>query len=889
MTWVASIYNYLLSLLQQHAAAFTPEFSFTVPIDPARLNSSQIFKVSATLEFCRQASLVNGELATSAGVTRVASALAPWTGSLTTNEKNTAAYHHFMAAAGRQSSTLSASSDTTEQREMGAFAAAFKSAFATLGGSALEITSSSDRDTFSTSASDNVWAVQLGNQNTQNDISFTIQNENNPTLYAPRPISNTLQSRAQTAVIPYETGKVLLPSDPPRFKSFTDIDLDQWMRFTLSQVDELLSPKFVAPAQVLRQKTGLDLMQNVLDAKKNLAIGLKSAMIPVFAQETVAEKEKASIQETFFQTMLGTLSKFYAVKAGIQFQAQVNAAIQKQSESTQPPRLFGDIVMLPTQSGEATPLGNISLSSPKLDLKFAQQTEEPSYLSFLLSSSAIIAKKVALNLQYNGQYIEHQIGHLHGIEGYLPSSWLSFANNTQATTWPLTRSLGEFLVPIVLREFPPTPTLVVQDNIDFGPVSDADTLANLTVWNYSFIYSQHIHALQNAVHGTLEFNITFQSSPTALTAVQRDLFDNLAQFTQEYPRVHSDLNTYLATMAIETSDPTQIKNASTALESAANIIQWVADSVKSNLNIQSRAMFLKAASLPPYLFTLTEDQVEKTNPDHTTVWALQVTVKLQQDPPLRVGSPWVQIQPEIYTCEPDSSNGDRTYTFFYKDKKTGAYLEAATAMTIAERQFILPDMGMLERQDVQTTIFLARNEELIDGKPTAAPFIYTTPPISFIAPLLPSKQVDTPINLALIDAVSPDVPVTRSLTSQLTVFFCALFANAGTDQVTLEMTTYYEYSFTPDLPKVSLPLSLMPPMLITLPGGTGSGETLDSMIAQQVAGINAWFKANTPDETNGTLYFNLTIMSTLTENPMPLLKLTAAYVNLEDLDPKPGK
>ena len=920
IVWVESIYNFLLSLLpgasstvKQKAADFNPEFSLTIDVDISQLNGDEIFKVSTYLNFTRSAALVDGELSTSAGVTAVSSALAPWTGSLTKNEVTTEAHKRFMAAAGIIPPDTKDSD--SEQRELSAFAAAFKTAFASISGVSLEITTSSDRDIFSSTSTGCIWAVQFGGKDTEKDISYVIENEGNPKLYAPRPISNKLESKPNTPIIPYETGKVISLEDQPQYKTFTSVDLDQWMSYTLGQVDELLSPKFVAPALVLKEKTGSDTMQKVLDAKKHLASGLKTTMIPVYADETADDPEKESIRETFYQTMLGTLSNFYSVKAGIQFKADVNAAIKKQADAVEPPRLYGDIGVQGTGHEGSDILKNISLSSPKLQLKFKDQDDnDPRYLSFLLSSTAITADLVTLNLDYNGQYIEHQVGQLKGIDGYQPSSWLSFVNNTQDDSWPLTKPLGKFDVPIVLREFPATPTLVEQDVVsnlsspcytpansaaaatagsgdDCSRPGDYNPLTAITLWNYGFTYSQRVHTFQDKVHCKLVFNIQFQSNDAFLGAGERDLFDNLAEFTQVYPGIHQDLDTYLATLEFATTDKTRIDNAQAALESAANIIQWVADSVNNSLSLQSVSKFLKTTSLPAYEFSLAENKIQKTDPDGTIVKALEVTVELGQDPPARVSTPLVQIEPDTYECEPEPGNGDKTYKFCYKDKKTGKYLEAKTALSIAERQFVLPDMGILERQDVETSIYLKRNEEF-GGRYAADPFVYTTPTVHFTNPLLPTLQFNEPINLATIYAKSKSEPVTRSLTCQLTVFYKALFQNTVTDNVSIEMTVHYEYAISSQVQKIQLPVELMPPTLTDLTGSASGSDPqplpLDKVIADQVKGIDTWFKTHKPKETDGSLVFNVTIMSTLTAKPMPLLKLTNLYVDLDNLEPKPG-
>ena len=194
-------------------------------------------------------------------------------------------------------------------------------------------------------------------------------------------------------------------------------------------------------------------------------------------------------------------------------------------------------------------------------------------------------------------------------------------------------------MPIVLREFPDTPTLVNQEELSElasscdQPMIDAldnsvfdlllttgecnktkegtyDPLATATRWNYAFEYSMHVHRQQDRICGEISFNIS--DSPDlmamAIDAPQRDLFDNLAQFTQVYPQVQADLNTFLLPIDIGTKDHTTLQNAQFALESAATMINWIADSFKES---EELLMSLAHQGMAPIKFTISEDGVEK--------------------------------------------------------------------------------------------------------------------------------------------------------------------------------------------------------------------------------------------------------------------------------------
>jgi LysM repeat protein len=881
VAWVTAIYEWLVGLspVARAAGALDPTLELIAPLDAGQVNAAQIFMVTAAFTIARDPRLVNGALDGVAGVARAVSQLAPATGSLT--------------------------GDDGELRDLTVFGAELTRALAAPGVS-YRVAAGSTRNAFTSGDARDVWAVQLGTAPGQ-PISYQIENPGAPIQYAPRPIANQLVSKPRTPIIPYTTGTVISPDDPSTDRAFTSIDLDQWMSSTLGKIDALLTPRYVAPAQILRDKTGTDAMQRVLDAKQALAGALARAMIAVFADETPSESQLVAIREMFYQRMLGALSTFYTVRAGLQFQAAVTSAIRPLPTDELPPQLYGEIVM----NGGGAPIGaagSLSLSSPKLTLDLAggpaSQTHD---LSFLLSSAGLDARKVTLDLTFQGQAIEHEIGQLAGIEGYRPSSWLSFADASSDPSWPLTRPLGEFETPIVLRAFPETPVLLAQELAGaitcpcYQPAhaetaravaSDGcprpgsyDPLDGLTRWSYRVRYAMQAHRTQDAVHGTITFNVTAMAQARRALADARDLFDNLAQFVDVYPAVLADLDRYLSPIDVGTQDETQIANAEAALLSAAAMVQWIADSVPIGVAIPAARMTLSAA--PPVGFVLSQDGVVKTGASGDVV-ALRVTLALTAALPARVGTPFVEVEPKTFECEPDGSDGPDRWSFVYKDRVTGAYLTLERGLAIAARGVVVPDLELLERQDATASIYLARNEDLIPDRPIAPPFIYQTPVVELPAPLQPTIDHDEPVNIAAIDAVAPDQPVARSLACQLAVLYDALFAQAGTDTVTLALTMYYEYAMHTGLSKIRLPVYLQPPTLLALTGDGAGAMPIADLIARQVKATEDWFADHTPDQTGGTLLLDLSVMSNLTVQPMPLLRLRALYLDLAQVVPPLG-
>jgi hypothetical protein len=893
--WADSILTYLKDRRDGKTPAPPDEYISGLPLDLAKVSTDEIFKLTTTLTLSRDSHLIAGELATVAGVAAAATQLAPYTGPLTTDEQN-----------------------PLPQRKLTGFATHFAAALGSDSGSGYRIATGSDRDVFTGGGKSPLWVVQLGGRAAGRPISYTIANPGVPAVFAPRPVSNVLKSKTNTPIIPYKTGCVIdvqADADP---RSFLSIDLDKWLALTLGYIDELLSPRYASPAEILwaRLKATMpdqpwpDALQAVLDAKKLLASNLRSAMIAVYDGEKTDDQQLNDIREAFYQSMLGTISQFYGVKAGVQFKADVNAAIRNDHDWKHVPRVYGDVRMKQLlakdernpESAQTPARSSISVSSPKLDLKFNGSPSLPGspYLSMLVTTTAVDEKKITLNLDYNGQYIEHEIGELPSIPDYRPSSWLSFVEIDQPL--PLSADLGQFDVPIVLREFPATPNVVNQQQLEapdspcyqrtvgpdlsgspsallLGDVVCAkdgsyDPIGAVTRWHYAFDYTLQIHHDQDEIHGTISFNIAASGDAIAQHVPRRDLFDNLAQFVQVYPAVQADLNTFLVPIDVSSSDITALKNAQAALQSAAEMIKWVAETASMSVALDEAVGASSADK--SVAFRISED-VFKTD----TVGALKITISLAAELPSRVGSPFVESPAAGYTCE-RVPNGDPKMLIFRYKSADGKYLLAADARTIPGRRFVLPDLNILERQDAQTEIYLTRNADIIPDRTIAEPFIYTTPRVTFENPLHPTLVIGDAINLATIFATDPNQPVTRTLQCHLSLLYEALFSNAGTNSVTMQMSLYYEYSINDGIDPIRLPVFLMPPTSTAILNGGGT-DTLADVIVRQVAGWDTWFTTYTPEKAGGTLRFDLTAMSNLTRQPMPILRLTGLYVPLDAL------
>ncbi len=204
--------------------------------------------------------------------------------------------------------------------------------------------------------------------------------QSQPKVFAPRPISNVLKSKLKTPIIEYKSGKVIREDDDSQEVTFVSIDLDEWMRTTIGYIDELLTPKCVSRAEFLRKNIKRvpippdyvslaeilckkqkpvtpptpwgDALQEVLTAKEHLADKLRMVMT-VYEGETANAQQLDDIQKAFYKRMLGTMGQFYFVKAGIQFNSEVNVAIKQLPQAVGCEIEFKPLLAADTNRGSA--------------------------------------------------------------------------------------------------------------------------------------------------------------------------------------------------------------------------------------------------------------------------------------------------------------------------------------------------------------------------------------------------------------------------------------------------------------------------------------------------------------------------------------------------------
>ncbi|WP_438425672.1 LysM peptidoglycan-binding domain-containing protein [Aquimarina macrocephali] len=930
--WIASIYLFLANRSLGEITTATPDGDHTISfdIDAAQVNTDQIFRLELSFTIERIGGSISGDFETTGGIKSASTSIPPLS----------------KAEAGK----------TTGLED---FAAGFETALSKNDVYQLKVTSGVDRDeNLSNAGGTEIWATRLG-LDSATSIGYEVNDTSNPVIFAPKPISNKLETKDHIPIYYFNPKTGIDFSTPSTYTDFKNIDMDLWGKQIFSSIDDVLTPEFTAAIQLVDNFGSTTFLTDMLANKKRLAEILKLSMVPVFAGQTA---DTSNIQETFLQQLLVKLSNAYTTRAGIQFAATVQADTVPEDADT--PQLYGNInlnfvfmgVELDQEEAtivylffsnfmskeEAEKIGNytvsddinvlnasllsennrivrlklsadavidktivtitdtlfdevgnvitpplshtvqknvdggnfsssFSLSSPKLALSESKDAKLP----FLLSSPDIIRgtenevlSYVDLDITYAGFAIEHQISSVPGIEDYKASSWLSFISKSK--TNPLETSLGNFKVPLILRSFPTAPAMVKQEG-SYPYTTNTNTVVDILNWNYQITYSQSFHYPQDQVDFEILFNVQ-ENIAKALVSFE-DAFAQMAEFISVFPNINQVFNDTLIKIDATTTDASQFESAAVALSSYNKMVSKMADAAENSngfaLNTFNE-LLKQGYTADPYSFYIKESST--TIETNTGV----LLVNIFGTVPEGIGIPIVNI-PDYNAISIDPEDG-ASYSYYYTSKDTGKILEASIGQSIANREVLIPTMNILNRQDADTTANLKRNVELVPGKPSADDFVYTTGNIGFSNAFHPTIDSSKPLNIATIN--NPSSPNVGTLEQQLTILFDTLLAENSQDTISILMNANYSYQANSKLSDIFLPVIMQPLQAIQVLGD-GSDKALKQMISDWANSIKEWYSTNQVDNTEASLWFDLTIFSNLTAQPKPLIRLRTLTLSLD--------
>jgi hypothetical protein len=350
-----SIYQFLQDRAAGNTGVAPPPSTcnLELPIATDQLNGDEIFLLNLSFIVRRTGGAVLDELANTPGITRSETIISP---------------QLKQVSGGPENPTLG----------LVQFAALFQNALSTSGKIRWKIATGVDRRSVTSARNGSaLWVVRLGiQQEPQLPISYTIPSANQPAIFAPRPISNELQSHS-VEITTYITGEGL--KGPKLRLDFSNIDMDNWGRQFFASVDGVLTPEFTSATQIVGTLQSKNYLKDLLTQKELLAGIAKKWMIPAYDSESGADTTR--VQEAYYQQMLTTLASAYTTRAALEYSAKVRAQVDE-PEYPITPRLFGSIdlatprILSAVSSPETPTMVLINFSSP---MDVAQATAPANY------------------------------------------------------------------------------------------------------------------------------------------------------------------------------------------------------------------------------------------------------------------------------------------------------------------------------------------------------------------------------------------------------------------------------------------------------------------------------------------------------------------------------
>jgi LysM repeat protein len=928
-TWLNSIYLYIADRATGGTTVAAPAAQNPVdfPIDLTALNTDQIIKLQLSFSITRTGGAVAGDFETTGGIKQVSTSVAAYA------EKNGTTY----------------SFET--------FAQLMEANLQVAGQFVMRVASGVDRtEPNSSTGGRELWAVRTA-LDKKSAIGYQLNDKDNPALFAPRPISNMLESRKAVPIYDFNPATGIDFTKQSRSLDFSGIDMDQWGKLLFTTVDQLLSPEFTAAIQLVDNNQKSTYYTRLLANKLAFAEIVKKWMIPVYKAETA---DPTVAQEAFRQLLLVQLANAYAANAAVQFEA----AVQAQTPSGIAPRLYGavtmnfrlvggsidtddttkiylffnselsstvaattsnytasgglivngaaldadnarkvvlqlsgpaiaatttitvnaaftdnggDVIQAPLVATIQTTVnaGNysnsISITTSKLDL--APVTAAP--LAFLVSSPSVVkdvdkavVPYIDLDLSYGANSIEHQIVQLSSDSDYQASSWLSFLTTAGNNTFGA--ELGKFRIPMFLRNFPATPSMDSQAGKASTPPTGMPDFDSFLNWDYTITYSEPFHFPQDTHAFTVNFNVMD-------TGVNRfyamlDAFGDLAEFVTVLNEISPVFMNSLAPITAATpGTASNFADSSIALNAFNQVLERiVANANTTGMTMPPHTALRGSNTADPYIFCLLEDK--------ETVYGVDaLVISLSEPVPSGISDPCVEL--DGYKCNRWKPTPPNAYSFYFTDPK-GNILTAAAGQQIPARQIVLPKLNILQRQDAETTVVLKRNVELVPGNPSADPFVYSTGVVGFPNNYHPTLSNSTVIDMSLLGATGGQHNV-LTLSGQLGNLFSALLAKNTQPVLFFQMNCGYEFSLNAGLDPVAQPVFMQPLTGVeVMSGGVGADLTLEQMVANWTGAIKLWYANYFPSTASAGFTFDLTVFSNLTEQPLPLLRLTNLSLDL---------
>jgi hypothetical protein len=721
---LSSFVKEILTYLQSTSSSVTPPTSTQITVDLEQsfiaTIPNDIFKLTVDLTIARDASTVNSDISDLlASVLSVNSSVAEY--------------------------QVNATEETSDQSSLLPFAQDFESAYEGFGGNNtwLKLAQGPKLQTSQGTKLRELYAVRWGSGA---GIYVDFPNANGsptaaqqPVYFSPTPLSTILLTDTFSHLYDYGSGASTgVPQNSNVTRSFSNVDLDQWGRYCLSQVQVLLSPPLASAIAELSGST--DYYTQFIAAKESLANSITDEVKSVL-DYTDLTPDGTEAKNAFQQSLLNSLSTDYTTSSIVQIPATVSV---KSSTSGTPPNLYGKVSEgTQTDQTQVYTLSASTLAAENASEQFAflASAKRPEDDAFLNLD----------NLFFNIAFVEFEFEDAQTNFGFTPSSWLTFVIPDGQ---PLQQSMGAAQVPIPLRSFPSDPVLLSQAQASSG--SSSTKIQDSLLWTYQLQMGKP-QVAQDELNFTIQFNeqLSASANTTEFLVETRpapeNLFEALARFTYEYPQLTGQLSNIVDAGNGETTsgDPTQV------LAQILELVQGVANTWST---WESPSVNQLKADTEPSLDIISWSYALINNVSEGTL-SLTRSASTQ---------PWPSITG--YTGSVDSGDSNK---YIYKPDGTN---DSSNSLTLN-----FADLYIMTHQSVNVQAYIKRNDDLV---PSNAPsgttvdhaFIYVTETVTFGSVFVPINQNQ---NLIPLDDKG-------SLTANLEALFDNFIANPNNTSETLD-------------------------------------------------------------------------------------------------------
>ncbi|MEM9547525.1 MAG: LysM peptidoglycan-binding domain-containing protein [Bacteroidota bacterium] len=737
---------------------------------------------------------------------------------------------------------------------------------------------------------DEIWLARFSTDS--DGIWMSIIDPGTPNYYAIKPLSVNLISDLNMMVYSYQSGTPICESQMIS-NPVNSIDMELMASSFLTAVDLFLSSDYIIKAWLNEQeKNGNENncidetpYESLIQSKKDIAKAISENLTSIFSDSNPSTANSDQAKEVLYQELLIQLSNAYKINTVVQFDVCMQASVDLAAN------LFGKAISPTLENSAASSQSDevpYSLNSSKVGIPTSSEDScyesEDGNKNLTFTFSAKNPEEQAfmeLTLDYVVSAMEVNIREVPGIQDYKASEWLSFVLPFEVSG--LSTSLGDLSIPIPLKIYPTPPSVLSQSYST--PISESNLQADSPTeelekskkWQYAYSYNYN-GASQDTIDANILTNLAVKNLQTELEE-EVDLFTALVQFTNVYPAIQSDLNQYL----IKNEDA---EMAYTAIQSLAWLISrvagawgsWDSDKVKYETIFESTAGFELQISQLAYTPEITID-----NEDDTSLLLVEVTSEKETQLPL--------INIEGYNAVPltelPTINEEKTAQYIYQNEvDPNLYLSYEVGKELPNRTVQMSLLyDIMEEENASGGISIIRNQDLGSGRSVNNDFIYRTPEIRMINPVVPL------LNPNLIIQLSDFSPSGKNdLADYLSNFFEVLFADVipeeGEVQRLINLKGSYSYLLVSSESendtefRTKLPIFLTTPYEFNIPGDWALGNP-DSFVNKISTEILKWFEAHNPKRDGGLFLFDLFLFSNLTDSNLPIL----TYENMElDID-----